>query len=45
MKYRAPKAEIVELELSSDVLLESLLCIIFDTENPGCTDKLPDFYE
>ena len=47
MKYAAPKAEVVELELNSDILLlsEPLLCLVFDPENPGCTDKLPDFYE
>ena len=44
MKYTAPKAEVVELE-TSEVLIFSALCIIFDPMNPGCKDKLPDFYE
>lgn len=41
----APNAEVVELELNSVILLSDLLCIIYDPENPGCEDKLPDFYE
>ena len=45
MKYIAPKAEVVELELNSVLLLSELFCIIFDPQNPGCEDKLPDFYE
>lgn len=45
MKYIAPKAEVVELELNSVILLSELSCIIFDAENPDCEDKLPDFYE
>lgn len=45
MKYTAPKAEVVSLEVKSIILLSELLCIIFDPENPGCEDKLPDFYE
>ncbi|MBR5011729.1 MAG: hypothetical protein IKY12_04150 [Clostridia bacterium] len=45
MKYIAPKAEVVDLELNSVILLSDLFCIVFDDENPGCQDKLPDFYE
>lgn len=45
MKYTAPKAEVVELEVNSLLWLSELFCIIFDPENPGCEDKLPDFYE
>ena len=45
VKYISPKAEVVELELSSVILLSDLICIIFDSDNPGCEDKLPDFYE
>ena len=44
MKYTAPKAEVVELELNSVILLSDLLCIIFDPDNSDCEDKLPDFY-
>ena len=45
MKYTAPKAEVVELEISSSILFDlSLGCLIDDPQNPGCTDKLPDFY-
>ena len=45
MKYVTPKAEVVELELGSIILLSELFCIIFDPDNPDCEDKLPDFYE
>ena len=45
MKYTSPKAEVVELELSSVILFSDLICIIFDSDNPECEDKLPDFYE
>lgn len=45
MKYTAPKAEVVELEAGSVILLSELLCIVFDPENSDCEDKLPDFYE
>ena len=44
MKYVAPKAEVVEFD-AGEVLFLSALCIIFDPMNPGCKDKLPDFYE
>lgn len=45
MKYSAPKAELVWVELSSDVLLGSFGCIIDFTETgEGGGDKLPDFY-
>lgn len=45
MKYAAPKAEVVELELGTAILFESFDCIIFYTDTPECTEKLPDFYE
>ncbi|MBQ4557465.1 MAG: hypothetical protein IJA60_07455 [Clostridia bacterium] len=45
MKYVAPKAELVSLEVNSVILLSDLFCIIYDPENPDCEDKLPDFYE
>lgn len=45
MNYISPKAEVVSFEPESVILLSDLLCIIFDPENPGCEDKLPDFYE
>ena len=45
MKYTAPKAELVSLEVNSVILLSDLFCIIDDPENPDCEDKLPDFYE
>ena len=45
MKYTAPKAKAVSLEVKSIILLSDLLCIIYDPENPDCEDKLPDFYE
>ncbi|MBQ4557466.1 MAG: hypothetical protein IJA60_07460 [Clostridia bacterium] len=45
MKYTAPKAELVSLEVNSVILLSDLFCIIYDPENPDCEDKLPDFYE
>ena len=44
MEYFAPKAEVVELELSSVILSSEIFCLIYDTENPDCEDKLPDFY-
>ena len=45
MKYTAPKAELVSLEVNSVILLSDLFFIIYDPENPDCEDKLPDFYE
>ena len=45
MKYTAPKAEVISLEVESVILLSDLLCIIFDPDNSDCEDKLPDFYE
>ena len=43
MKYTAPKAEVVELDVGS-VMLFSNFCIIDDLLNSDCEDKLPDFY-
>ena len=43
MKYTAPKAEGVELEVGSIVLF-SAPCILDDLLNNDCEDKLPDFY-
>ena len=45
MRYTAPLAEVVDIETNSVLLLSELFCIIFDPQNPGCEDKLPDFYE
>ena len=45
MKYTAPEAKLVSLEVGSIILLSDLLCVIFDPMNPDCEDKLPDFYE
>ncbi len=44
MKYVAPKAEVVDIEVGSVILLSDLFCIIHDPDNPDCTDKLPDLY-
>ena len=43
MKYIAPKAEVVELDVGS-IMLFSNFCIIDDLFNTDCEDKLPDFY-
>lgn len=55
MKYSAPKAELVSLEITDDILLISLGCIIDfgDNKEPGTGEgggddggiQLPDFYE
>ncbi len=47
MKYTAPKAELVSLELNSVILLSIFGCFIYNPDtNPdegGSEDRLPDF--
>ena len=44
MKYTAPKAKLVELEVEAILGLSNLFCIVDDPNNSECEDKLPDFY-